>query len=92
MLGAYSEYVWKKEYPNSVWTVENFVTTYKNFTKGDCKVYGSITAYSYNATAMSDAVYLCMKNTDGLMVFELSHVINNGLWSAIKDGIKRVEK
>lgn len=92
VLGAYSEYVWKKEYPNSVWTVENFVTTYKNFIKGDCKVYGSITASSYNATAMSDAVYLSMKNTDGLMVFDLSHVVNNGLWTAIKEGIKRVEK
>ena len=33
-----------------------------------------------------------MKNTDGLMVFEISHVINKNSWSAIKEGINRVEK
>jgi hypothetical protein len=41
---------------------------------------------------ISDAVYLCLKNTDGLMVFELSHVINNNQWDAIKEGIGRVIK
>lgn len=93
VLGAYTEYVWIPEYPGSVWTVENFVTTYDKFTKGDCDVYGSITSYSYaNNKAMSDAVYLCMKHTDGLMVFELSHVINKNTWAAIKEGIQRVEK
>ena len=59
----------------------------------DCKVYGSIASYAYgNSTAkVSDAVYLCLKNTDGLMVFEISHVINNNQWDAIKEGINRVK-
>ncbi|MDR1681424.1 MAG: hypothetical protein LBS12_06560, partial [Prevotellaceae bacterium] len=59
-----------------------------------CKVYGSIGTYAYgsNRTVISDAVYLCLKNTDGLMVFELSHVINNNQWDAIKEGIGRVIK
>lgn len=92
VLGAYADAVWKSENPNSVWSVENFVNTYDNFVMGDCKVYGSITSYQYDPKAMSDAVYLCMKNTDGLMVFDLSHVINKNTWSAIKEGIERVEK
>ena len=93
-LGAYSEYVWKVEYPGSDWTVENFVTTYSQYTMGDCKVYGSMitTPYGANRTKISDAVYLCLKNTEGLMVFELSHVINNNQWDAIKEGIGRVIK
>lgn len=92
VLGAYADAVWITENPGSVWSVENFVNTYNNYTKGDCKVYGSIPAYSYDDKATSDAVYLCMKNTDGLMVFEISHVINKNSWSAIKEGINRVEK
>lgn len=93
-LGAYAEYVWRSENPNSEWSVENFVTTYSNYTMGDCHVYGSIGTYAYGnkASAVSDAVYLCLKNTDGLMVFEISHVINNNQWNAIKEGIERANK
>ena len=91
-LGAYTDAVWKSENPGSVWSVENFVTTYSNFIMGECKVYGSVGTYAYGnrATTISDAVYLCLKNTDGLMVFEISHVINSNQWDAIKDGISRV--
>jgi uncharacterized lipoprotein YddW (UPF0748 family) len=90
-LGAYAEAVWKSENPSSDWSVENFVTTYDRYIMGDCKVYGSIGTYAYGsrAAAISDAVFLCLGNTDGLMVFELSHVINNNQWAAIKDGIER---
>jgi Uncharacterized protein conserved in bacteria len=93
-LGAYADAIWKSEAPNSVWSIENFVTTYDKFTMGDCKVNGSINtpAYRSNASKISDAVYLCLKNTDGLMVFEISHVINFNQWNAIKDGIDRVYK
>jgi uncharacterized lipoprotein YddW (UPF0748 family) len=93
-LGAYAEAVWKTENPGSDWSVENFVTTYSGYTMGDCKVYGSIATYAYEnkAASVSDAVYLCLKNTDGLMVFEISHVINNNQWAIIKEGIGRVIK
>ena len=93
-LGAYAGTVWMSEAKDAVeqvWNVENFVTTYSKYTLGDCKVYGSIPVYSYgSASRCSDAVYLCLKHTDGLMVFELSHVINGNHWDAIKTGIDRV--
>lgn len=93
-LGAYTKKIWIKEDPNSVWTVENFVTTYSDFTRGDCDVHGSFASYAYgnDQEKISDVVYLCLKNTDGLMVFEISHVINNNQWGAIEDGINRVYK
>jgi uncharacterized lipoprotein YddW (UPF0748 family) len=93
-LGAYAEAVWKSEAPGSDWSVENFVTTYDHYTMGDCKVVGSIGSYAYGGkyTAISDAVYLCLKNTSGVMIFELSHVINGNQWAGIKDGIQRAAK
>lgn len=93
-LGAYTERIFISENPGSVWSVENFVTSYNNFIQGDCKVFGSFASYAYgsNATKISDAVYLCLQNTDGVMAFEISHVINNQQWDAIKAGIDRVYK
>lgn len=93
-LGAYADHVWIAENPGSDWSVENFVTKYAGYTLGDCDVYGSFASYAFGnkATAISDAVYLCLKNTDGLMVFEISHVINNNQWDAIKEGINRIYK
>jgi len=93
-MGAYTEAVWKSENPGSDWSVENFVTTFDRYTMDDCKVIGSIASYAYGSrnTVISDAVYLCLRNTEGVMVFELSHVINFNQWAAIKDGIDRVIK
>lgn len=93
-MGAYTEYVWKTEYPNSEWTVENFCTTWsKYFTGSKCSVRGSIGTYSYTtSTQVSDAIYLALKNTDGIMIFEISHVINSGHWKVIKEAFQRAEK
>jgi len=93
-LGAYAEAVWKSEAPGSDWSVENFVTTFNRYIMDDCKVIGCIGSYSYGSkiTACSDAVYLCLLYTDGVAVFELSHVINGNQWAAIKDGIQRGTK
>lgn len=91
-LGAYADAVWESENPGSVWSVQYFVTNYADYIKEDCKVYGSIAAYAYgtNSTAISDAIYLCLKNTEGVMVFDISHVVNSNQWEAIKTGINRV--
>jgi len=93
-MGAYADAVWKKDAPGSDWSVENFVTTWKNYIKNnDCTVYGSFNLTSYKTTAaVSDAIYLCLKNTAGVMIFELSHVQNNNQWTAIKEGVDRVKK
>ena len=90
-LGAYADAAYRKDAPpGSDWSVENFVTTYKQYIQGDCKVYGSFASYADggNLKTCTEMVYLCLKHTDGLMVFELSHVINKGQWDAIKQGIE----
>lgn len=92
ITGAYSEKVWINDLPGSIWTVENFVTTWNNYIMGDCKCYGSIAAYALDHQGISDATYLCLKHTDGYMNFELSHVNNFNHWDATLEGIKRYEK
>ena len=95
ITGAYSEKVWKHELPGSVWTVENFCTTWNNFIMDACKCYGSIAAYALNRYQIADATYLCLKYTDGYMTFELSHVNNTAAgdrWQGTLDGIKSAEK
>lgn len=93
VTGAYANAVWKSENPGSIWNVEYFVNTWNDYIMDDCKCYGSIAAYAYgnNFKAQSDATYLCLKNTDGYMNFELSHVNNFNLWNATLDGIQRYE-
>lgn len=90
-LGAYANDVFISENPASVWTVENFVTTYQKYIpkNNKCKVWGSIAAYAYGASPekMRDATRLCLQHTDGVSVFELYHVKNLNLWSPIKQGI-----
>ncbi len=92
ITGAYTEHVWKRENPTSVWTVENFVMTWNNYIMDDCKCYGSIATYALSPEKLSDATYLCLKYTDGYMNFELSHTNNGNKWLATQEGINRYER
>lgn len=91
VTGAYVETIWDNDAPGSIWTVENFVQEWKYYLLGACKCYGSIAAYALTPDKIADATYLCLKNTDGYMTFELSHVNNGNKWQATLDGIKRYE-
>ena len=91
VTGAYAEKVWKSEDPSTEWTVENFVTTWNKYIMDDCKCYGSIAAYALDEQKNSDATYLCLRNTDGYMTFELSHVNSRNLWNSTQEGINRYE-
>ena len=90
-LGAYSTAVWISENPGSIWSVENFVTTYQKYIPKNhsCKVWGSIASYAYPTSPdkLSDAITLCLKHTDGMSVFEFYHVNTMTQWSLIKKGI-----
>jgi uncharacterized lipoprotein YddW (UPF0748 family) len=56
----------------------------------DCKIYGTIYGEN-NKENMEDAVYLCLTQTEGLMVFDIVQVINYNLWDDIKKGINRAK-
>ena len=40
---------------------------------------------------MEDAVYVCLTQSAGLMVFDIVQVINYNLWEDIRIGIDRAE-
>lgn len=92
VLGAYTEYLYKKENPSSVWTVENFCSTWNNFIMGDCKCYGSIALYNHDNAKTTTATLMSLRKTDGFMAFELSHSNNGNKWIALQEAFNTYEK
>ncbi|MGK6350401.1 alpha amylase family protein [Parapedobacter sp. DT-150] len=60
----------------------------KRLLHGDTKMHGSIYALNHRDN-IEEAVYLCLKDSDGLMVFDIVQVIGFDQWDAIKRGIAR---
>lgn len=80
--GAYMSKLFP-EYDSS--SVAGQLNNGKNYIKGDCQMYGSYSVSGINFDP-GEAAHWCLKNTDGVMVFELCHIENNGYWSSIKKG------
>ena len=78
-------------YYDTVAEVSSAIYRAKSLTMGACEVFGTISAAS-TALDIEKACYTCIKESDGLMVFELSHIINNKSWAKIKAGVEKAEK
>ena len=88
--GAYLEIIWGANEPESI---EAQLANSMRVVKNDCKVYGSVYAANQKtAKDISDAVFLCLRNTDGLSVFDIVQVIKYNLWDGIKEGIHRASE
>jgi uncharacterized lipoprotein YddW (UPF0748 family) len=88
--GAYLEIIWGTDEPESI---ESQLANSMRVVHGDCKLYGSIYAANQKTNeTISDAVFLCLRDTDGLSVFDISQVINFDLWDGIRDGIRRASE
>lgn len=56
------------------------------------RVYGNV-AGTNTAATVEEQIYYCLTRSDGLMVFDVSHFINDtAKWAAFKRGIERAEK
>ncbi len=86
ITGTYLEKVWGLDDNESI---EYGLMRTNRDVAGACKVYGSI--YAQNRNQFDDAVYVCLRDTEGLMVFDIVQVIRYGLWDEIKSGIDRAE-
>ena len=86
LTGTYLEKIWGLEDNESI---EYGLARSKRDVNGACKVYGSL--YALNYKNFDDAVYLCLRDSDGLMVFDIVQVIQYSLWDEIKSGIDRAE-
>lgn len=87
--GAYTEEVWIKDDFTRRWSVENMVASCNDYLMDDCRTYGSIPAYAFDAQQNADATFLCLEHTDGFMTFELSHVNHRNLWDSTLEGFNR---
>ena len=88
--GAYLEIIWG---PNEPESIEAQLANSKRVVQNDCKLYGSIYAANQKTNKdISDAVYLSLRDTDGLSVFDIVQVIQYNLWNGIKDGIRRASE
>ena len=87
--GAYLEIIWGLDEPESI---EAQLANSKRVVMGDCKLLGCIYAANQRTNKdISDAVFICLRDTDGLSVFDIVQVIQYDLWDGIKDGIQRAE-
>ncbi len=87
-LGAYMPTVYGANDPNSV---EYNIIKGKKLINGDCLMYGTIDC-SNASFDIKSAVELCLLQSDGVMVFDMSHVDRNKKWDLIKEGIDNAEK
>ena len=63
---------------------------------GDCHVIGSIQSLNHSADSedphnLVNAVKCCLEKSEGLMVFDIVHIINRNQWDQIKQGIDEYE-
>lgn len=89
IVGAYLERVYG---PDDNESVEYALNRADSIIMGDCHVIGSIQSINHSADVddphnLTNAVKCCLENSEGLMVFDIVHIINRDQWEQIKKGI-----
>ena len=84
-LGSYLPTVNGPDNPESV---EYAINRAKSLIGDDCTLYGTISC-DQQSFDLESAVYLCLKETAGVMVFELSHIERTKKWNEVKAGKER---
>lgn len=71
------------------YTVEGGLANAKKVLCGDVTVAGGLYAdiYKNNSSNLTSAVEVCLKKSDGLMVFDIIQLIEYNLWDEVKTGI-----
>lgn len=88
LCGTYLSKIYGINDPESI---EYGIANAKKIIGGDCTVYGTIYALNHKEN-IKDAVFVCLTQSSGLMVFDIVQVIDFNLWSDIKKGIDLAEK
>jgi hypothetical protein len=68
--------------------VEGSANLAMKVTMGAAPLYGGLYVEQYpDAEQFTKAMEMCRRKTDGVMVFDIVHIINRGWWDAFKAGI-----
>lgn len=87
LCGTYLTKIFGLNDPESI---EYGIARAQRIVHGACKVYGTLYALNHKDN-IADAVYVCLSQSEGLMVFDIVQVIEFNQWAAIKEGIQRAE-
>lgn len=87
MVGAYLQDIYGLDNNESI---EFALNRAKGLIAPPCHVIGSIYGEA-NKQDMENAVYLTLRDSEGLMVFDIVQVINYNQWKSIKNGIEKYE-
>lgn len=88
MTGTYLERIWGEDDPESI---EYGINRSIRDTDGACRMLASFQVCT--DFDIEDATYICLSRTDGVMVFDISHMFAKPeSWDAVKRGIDRAEK
>lgn len=93
IVGAYLERVYG---PDDNESVEYAMNRADSVIMGDCHVIGSIQSLNHSADPadphnLVNAVRCCLEKSEGLMVFDIVHIINRNQWAQIKEAIDSYE-
>lgn len=87
-LGSYLNQVYGAGNPESV---EYAISRCKRIIGDACHIYGTISCADKDFD-LKEGVRLCYRETEGVMVFELSHIIRTKGWDKIREGIEAAKK
>lgn len=87
LCGTYLTKIFGLNDPESI---EYGIARAQRIVHGACKVYGTLYALNHKDN-IADAVYVCLSQSEGLMVFDIVQVIEFNQWTPIKEGIQRAE-
>ncbi|PID91516.1 MAG: S-layer protein [Bacteroidetes bacterium] len=78
-------------YGSGWYTIEGGLANAKRVTMGDVGVNGSLYVHIHKDRPgeLAEAVKLCLTDSDGVMVFDIVHLISHGLWDELKEGIQK---
>ncbi|RAJ10939.1 glycosyl hydrolase family 10 [Chitinophaga skermanii] len=73
-----------------LYTVEGSAELSKDLVKGAVPVYAGlyVDQYAKDKNQFIKAMKMCRAKSDGVMVFDVVHIINNGWWDALTEGLK----
>ncbi len=77
-------------YGNDWYSIQGGLINAKRIIKNEVPVNGSLYAYLFrnNPEKITEAIKVCLQNSDGIMIFDIVQVIEYNLWDEVGDGIK----
>lgn len=79
-----------EEKRDTMYSVEGSAEWSTGYTKGVVPVYAGlyVEQYEKNADQFVKAMQMCRKKSDGVMIFDIVHIIDKNWWDALKKGLE----